>query len=143
METLKTSIFSFIIINVVNKGILHFLINDYLWIALRKNLFIDSLVEKIMKVLNASIFSFIILNLVKKSILDFYVTTATAICLKEVIYSCLRRALERKIMETLKALILTIIVLNLVSKGLFLLYCHITDPSISYRTLWYRQPVVL
>ena len=96
-----------------------------------------------MKVLNASIFSFIILNLVKKSILDFYVTTATAICLKEVIYSCLRRALERKIMETLKALILTIIVLNLVSKGLFLLYCHITDPSISYRTLWYRQPVVL
>ena len=27
METLKTSIFSFIIINLVNKGILHFLIN--------------------------------------------------------------------------------------------------------------------
>ena len=45
-------------------------------------------------------------------------------------------------METLAALFLTIIVLNLVSKSLFLLYCHITDPSISYMTLWYRQSVV-
>ena len=89
METLKTSIFSFIIINLVNKGILHFLINGYLRIPLRKNLFIDSLVEKIMKMLNASIFNFIILNLVKKSILDFHVTTATEVCLKEVIHSCL------------------------------------------------------
>ena len=95
METPKTSIFSFIIIHLVNKGILHFLINGYLQIALRQNLFIDSLVEhfkKIMKMLNASIFSFIILNLVKKGILDFHVTTGTDICLKEVIRRCLRRA---------------------------------------------------
>ena len=45
----------------------------YLWIALEKNRFIDSLVEhfkKIMKMLDVSIFSFIILNLVKKGILD-------------------------------------------------------------------------
>ena len=57
----------------------------YLRIALRKNLFIDSLVEhfkKIIKMLNASIFSFIILNLVKKDILDFHVTTATDTCMK-------------------------------------------------------------
>ena len=60
-----------------------------------------------------------ILNLVKKGILDFHVTAATNICIKEVIHSCLCRALERKIIETLKALILTIIILNLVSKGLF------------------------
>ena len=68
----------------------------YLRIALRKNLFLDSLAEhfkKITKMLNASIFSFIILNLVKKGILDFHVTTATDICMKEVIHSCLRRAL--------------------------------------------------
>ena len=63
--------------------------------------------------------------------------------MKEVIYSCLRRALSRKIMETLKALILTnIMLLNLDSKGLILLYYHITDSSISYRTLGYSQPVV-
>ena len=75
METPETSIFSFIVVNLVNKGILHFLIlMAYLRIALRKNLFIDSLVEhfkKITKMLNASIFSFIILNLVNKGILDF------------------------------------------------------------------------
>ena len=68
----------------------------YLRIPLRKNLFIDSLVEK-MKMLNASIFNFIILNLVKKGILDFHVTTATDIFLKEVIHSCLRRALYAKL----------------------------------------------
>ena len=45
-------------------------------------------------------------------------------------------------METPKALILTIIVLNLVSRGYFLLNSHITDPSIRYRTLRYRQSVV-
>ena len=57
----------------------------FLRIALRKNLFIDSLVEhfkKIMKMLNASIFSFTILNLVKKNIFDFHVTIATDICMK-------------------------------------------------------------
>ena len=58
--------------------------------------------------LNASIFSFIFLNLVKKGILDFHVTTtATDICIKEVIDSCFRRALWRK---TMKSLISTIIV---------------------------------
>ena len=57
----------------------------FLRIALRKNLFIDSLVEhfkKIMKMLNASIFSFMILNLVKKNIFDFHVTIATDIRMK-------------------------------------------------------------
>ena len=45
----------------------------YLRIPLRKNLFIDSLVEhfkKIMKMLYVSISSFVILNLVKEGILD-------------------------------------------------------------------------
>ena len=88
----------------------------YLRIALRKNLFIDSLAEyfkNIMKMLNVSISSFIILNLVSKGIFDFHVTTATDIYMymEEVLRSCFRKAL--------KALILTIIVLNLVSKGLF------------------------
>ena len=43
-------------------------------VALRKNLFVDSLVKtsKIMKMLNALIFSLIILNLIKKSVLDFH-----------------------------------------------------------------------
>ena len=57
----------------------------YLRIVLRKNLFMDSLVEhfkKIVKMLNAIIFSFTILNLVKKDILDFRVTTATDICMR-------------------------------------------------------------
>ena len=44
--------------------------------------------------LNAPIFGFIFLNLVKKGILDFHVTTtATDICIKEVIDSCFRRSL--------------------------------------------------
>ena len=47
-----------------------------------------------------------------------------------------------KIMEIPKALILTIIVLNVVSKTLFLLYCHITYPAISDRSLQYRQSAV-
>ena len=56
----------------------------YLRIALRKNFFMDSLVEhfkKIIKMLNVSIFSFLILNLIKKDILNFHVTTATDICI--------------------------------------------------------------
>ena len=93
--------------------------------------------------LNASIFSFIILNLVKKAILHFHVTTATDMCMKEIIDSWLRRALWRKIMEILKALILTITVLNLVSKGLSFHYTAIfTGPSILYRTLRYKQFIV-
>ena len=42
--------------------------------------------------LNVSIFSFITLNLAKKAILHLHVTTATEICMKKVIGSCLRRA---------------------------------------------------
>ena len=56
----------------------------YLRIALRKNLFMHSMVEhfkKIIKMLNASIFSFLILNLIKKDILNFHITTATDICI--------------------------------------------------------------
>ena len=46
-------------------------------------------------------------------------------------------------METLKALILTLtVLLNLAIKGIFLLNCHITDPSILYTTLRCRQSVV-
>ena len=48
-----------------------------------------------------------------------YLTTATGICMKEVIHSCLRRAFSRKIMETLEVLNLIIIMLKSVSKGLF------------------------
>ena len=85
----------------------------YLRLSLRKNRFIDSLVEhfikKIMKTLNASIINFIILKSVKKVVLEFHVTTATDICLKEVTDSSPCWALWRKSMETLKALILTII----------------------------------
>ena len=47
IETLKTSIFSFIIINLVSKGIL--LLMAYLQIALRKNPFIDLLAEHFKK----------------------------------------------------------------------------------------------
>ena len=93
-----------------------------------------------MKMLNASIFSFIILKLVKKGILDFHITTATDICMKEVIDSCLCRTFG-KIMETLKALILTIIVLDILNyqeRSNFLLYCHVTGPWIWYRALQYR-----
>ena len=64
--------------------------------ALRKNLFIDSLVEyfkNVMAMLNASIVNFIILNLVKKDAFHFHVTTATDISMKEVINSCLCIAL--------------------------------------------------
>ena len=66
MQALKSLIFSFIIINLVNKGIEHFFITmAYLRIALRKNLFMYSLVEhfkKIIKIPNASIVSLIILS---------------------------------------------------------------------------------
>ena len=66
MQALKSLIFSFIIINLLNKGIVHFFITlAYLRIALRKNLFMYSLVEhfkKIIKFPNASIVSLIILS---------------------------------------------------------------------------------
>ena len=90
--------------------------------------------------LNASIFSFIILKLVRKGILDFHITTATDMCMNDIIDSCHRRTLW-KIMETLKGLILTIIVLDILNcqeRSYFLLYCHVTGPSIWYRALQYR-----
>ena len=60
----------------------------------KESTLIDSCaLKKIMKILNASIFSFIILNLANKGILHFHVTTATDVYMKEVIDSCLRRAL--------------------------------------------------
>ena len=68
----------------------------YLRIALRKNLFLDSFAELFKENhenIKYIIFSFIILNKVKKGILDFPFTTATDICMKEVIHSCNRRAL--------------------------------------------------
>ena len=49
----------------------------------------------------------------------FDFTTATDICMKEVINS---PPVKRKFLEIRKALILTIIVLNLVSKGLSFYY---------------------
>ena len=60
--------------------------------------------------------------------MDIHLTTATDICMKNVIDSFLRRTLLRKIIETLKeliiikVLIITITVLNLVSKGLSFYY---------------------
>ena len=71
MEALKTSIFSLIIVNLVNRGILTTL-SYYLLVEHFK---------KIIKMLNVSIFSFLILNLIKKDILKFHVTTATDICI--------------------------------------------------------------
>ena len=50
MQALKTSIFSFIIINIVNEGTVHFFItNDLSTVAQRKNLFMYSLVEHFKK----------------------------------------------------------------------------------------------
>ena len=73
----------------------------YLQIALRKNLFIDSLVENLKKKNRENaecqfynFFQFYSFKfLVKKAIVHFHVTTATEICMNEVIDSCLRRPL--------------------------------------------------
>ena len=58
----------------------------------------------------------------QEGILCFHITSATDICMKEVIDSSHSRAISRKIMETLEALTLTIILINLVSKGLLFYY---------------------
>ena len=92
METLKRSIFSFIIVNLVNKDILHFLITNGLSTDCCTKESVHKFFGRVMKMLNVSIFSFITLNLVKKAILHLHVTTATEICMKKVIGSCLRRA---------------------------------------------------
>ena len=123
----------------------------YLQIALRKNLFIDSLVENLKKKNRENaecqfynffqVYSFKFL--VKKAIVHFHVTTATEICMNEVIDSCLRRPLWRTIMQTLKALTSTIIVLNLVSKGLsFYFIVMLTGPSISCRAMIFIVPFI-
>ena len=68
----------------------------YLRIALRKNLFIDSLAEHFKKDHeNAKCinFQFHDLKFSQERYFGVYVTTATDICMKEVIHSCLRRAL--------------------------------------------------
>ena len=63
---------------------------------------------------NAKFIDFVFhnVNLVKKCILEFHFTTATDICMKEVIDSFPLKSICRKFLETQKALILTIIVLN-------------------------------
>ena len=60
MQALKTSIFSFIIINIVNEGTVHFFITNGLsTVAQRKNLFMYSLVEHFKKFMkNAKCISF-------------------------------------------------------------------------------------
>ena len=77
-----------------------------------------------MKMLNASIYIFIILNFVKKDILDIHLTTATDICMKNVIDSFLRRTLLRKIIETLKALIIIHCTKFSQQGSFFLLFCQ-------------------
>ena len=97
----------------------------YLRVALRKNWFINTLVEHLKKNNeNARSIDFQFHNhkFSQKDILDFHVTTGTDKCMNEVIESSLRKEFWRKIMETLKALILTINLLNLVSKGLSFYY---------------------
>ena len=98
METLKTSVFSFIIVNLVNKGILHFLITNGLplQIVLQKNLLIDFLEEHFKQNLeNAKCINFQFHNLKfsQEGILDIHVSTTAEMCMKEVIDSCPRRAL--------------------------------------------------
>ena len=139
METLKTSIFSFIIVNLVNKGILHFLIT----MEINDSSTDCSTKESIHE--NAECINFQFHN-VKFSQESYFALS----CYYSHWYmyerssdSWLRRALWRKIMEILKALILTITVINLVSKGLSFHYTAIfTGPSILYRTLRYKQFIV-
>ena len=112
-------------------------------VALRKNLFVDSLVEHFKNHENVKCINFQFDNLKfsQEKCFGFSFSTTTDTCMKEVIDSCLCGVFWKKIMETLKALmILTIIVLNLVSKGLSFYYTAIfTGPLISYRALRYNQ----
>ena len=87
----------------------------YQLIALRKTRFIVHF-HKIMKILTPSIFSFIILNLVKKGILEFDFTTATRICMKNVIDNSICLKNWTQAMDKLKLLILNITALNLVNQ---------------------------
>ena len=98
METLKPSTVSYIILNFVNKGILHFYITNGLSMdscSTKKSIqrFFERAFKKNHENAKSSISNFVILNLVKKDILFFHVTTATDICMKEVIDRCLYRAL--------------------------------------------------
>ena len=87
---------SFIVVNLANKDILHFLITTimaYIRIPLRKNRFMDSLVEHFKENHeSAKCIDLQFSNL--KGIWDFIlVLPRTYICMKEVIDSSLRRAL--------------------------------------------------
>ena len=96
METLKTSIFSFIVVNLVNKGILRFLISTGLSTESSTKQFIDSLAEHFKKNHeNAKCINFQFYNLKfsQERYFGLYVTTTSDICTKEVIHSCLRSAL--------------------------------------------------
>ena len=88
METLKTSIFSFI-----NKGILHVLITNSLSTNVLQ--FIDSLVAHFKNNHEnpKHKFQFHNLKFSQENILHFHVTTATDVCMKEVIGSSHRRPL--------------------------------------------------
>ena len=98
----------------------------YLWVALRKNWFLNSLVESTFKKHNenAKCFDFQFHNrkFGQKGIFNFDVTTVTDMFMKEVIDSSLCRAFWMEIMEKLKALTLSIVLLNLVRKGLSFYY---------------------
>ena len=68
MEALKTSIFSFNIVNLVNKGVLHFLITNSLSTdcstkEIIHRFFGKAFLKKITKLIDASIFSFVNLKL--------------------------------------------------------------------------------
>ena len=81
MKILQVSAFSFIVLNLIKKAVLHFLSNmmDYIKSTLRNKQLTtsnaDSLKGKSWKPLKTSVFSFIIVNLVNKGILHFLVTT--------------------------------------------------------------------
>ena len=81
MKILQVSAFSFIVLNLIKKAVLHFLSNmmDYIKSTLRNKQLTtsnaDSFKGKSWKPLKTSVFSFIIVNLVNKGILHFLVTT--------------------------------------------------------------------
>ena len=97
METPETSIFSFIVVNLVNKGILHFLITNGLSADCSTKEFIHRFFGRALqknhenaKCIN---FQFHNLKFSQQRYFGLYLNTATDICMKEVIHSCLRRAL--------------------------------------------------
>ena len=122
-KTLLPSALSFLVLNLVEKAVLH--CAELYKSTLRNRQLITSNAGNLKGKSWKLIFSFITLNLVKmvkKDKKDFHITTVTVdLCMKEV-KLILRRALWRKIMDTLKAKILTNIVLNLVRTDLSFYY---------------------